>query len=65
MNAALSLPSFWGKPPALLDQMERELQSHFDVETRLFLLGPRSASMPVPLLHRLGTTEVFGLGGSC
>lgn len=31
MNAALSLPSFWGKPPALLDQMERELQSHFDI----------------------------------
>lgn len=40
MNAALSLPSVWGKPPAPLDQMERELQSHFDIRTRLFLPGP-------------------------
>lgn len=31
-NAVLSLLSFWGKPPASVDQMERELQSHSDAD---------------------------------
>lgn len=58
----LSLASFWGKPPALLDQMERELQSYFDVQTRLFLPGLRSVSIPVPPLHSPGNRDVW-LGG--
>lgn len=55
----LSLASFWGKPPALLDQMERELQSHFDVQTRLFLPGLRIVSVPVPPLHSPGNRDVW------
>lgn len=58
----LSLTSFWGKPPALLDQMERELQSHFDVQTRLFLPDLRIVSIPMPSLHSPGNRDVC-LGG--
>lgn len=61
-NAVLFLLSFWGKPPASVDQMERELQSHSDAETRFFPLGPRTASMAVSVLHRLAITEVSDLG---
>lgn len=57
-----SLASFWGKPPALLDQMGRELQSHFDVQTRLFLPGLRIVPIPMPPLYSPGNRDVW-LGG--
>lgn len=57
----LSLASFWGKPPALLNQMEKELETHFVVQARLFLPGLSSVSIPVPL-HSPGNRDVW-LGG--
>lgn len=43
--------------------MGRELQARFDIPKRLFLPGLGSASVLVPLLRRLGTAKMFGLGG--